>query len=105
MLLDHSSLIAGGWVGAMSLQWRIAAALAAVAALATMSVGMISYRATSGRLMEEVDRSIRTGHGDDVLDPQLSLASDERRSSTYVIQLVGRGGRIRGPTCSRPIPL
>ena len=34
----------------MGLQWKIALALATVAAAATISVGMLSYRATSNRL-------------------------------------------------------
>jgi two-component system, OmpR family, sensor histidine kinase MprB len=40
------------------LQWKIVLALAAVAAATTITVGVLSYRATSGRLMQEVDRSL-----------------------------------------------
>ena len=104
MLLDHPSLIAGGWVGTMSLQWRIAAALAAVAALATMSVGMISYRATSGRLMEEVDRSIRTAMATIIDSPSRSLTS-RGVVDTYVIQIVGPSGQVRGSNQVPPIPV
>ena len=42
----------------MSLRWRIALALAAIAAATTLSVGVVSYRATSTRLLEEVDASL-----------------------------------------------
>ena len=42
----------------MSLRWRIALALAAIAAVTTLSVGVVSYRATSTRLLEEVDASL-----------------------------------------------
>ena len=89
----------------MSLQWRVAAALAAVAALATISVGMISYRATSDRLMEEVDRSIRQAMVTIVRDPQIALAS-RGVLELFVVQTVGPNGRITGSNLAgQPIPL
>ncbi len=42
----------------MGLRWKIALSLATVALIATAAVGVISYRTTSGRLLDEVDRSI-----------------------------------------------
>ncbi len=42
----------------MRLQWKIVIALAAVAAATTFTVGLLSYRAMSTRLMQEVDRSL-----------------------------------------------
>ncbi len=42
----------------MSLRWRIALALAAIAAATTISVGLASYRATSTRLLQEIDSSL-----------------------------------------------
>jgi two-component system sensor histidine kinase MprB len=42
----------------MGLRWKIALALAAIALTATTAVGIISYRSTSARLVDEVDRSI-----------------------------------------------
>ncbi len=44
----------------MNLRWKIALALAAVSFVATTAVGVISYRSTSERLVDEVDRSIAT---------------------------------------------
>ena len=44
----------------MNLRWKIALALAVVALMATTAVGIISYRSTSERLVDEVDRSIAT---------------------------------------------
>lgn len=41
-----------------SLQLKIAAALAFVAALATLSIGLSSYQSTSARLYDEIDRSL-----------------------------------------------
>jgi two-component system sensor histidine kinase MprB len=42
----------------MGLRWKIALALAAVALTATAAVGIISFRSTSARLVDEIDRSI-----------------------------------------------
>jgi hypothetical protein len=42
----------------MSLRWKIAFSLAAIALVATTSVGVVSYRSTAERLLAEVDRSI-----------------------------------------------
>ncbi|NND74583.1 MAG: HAMP domain-containing histidine kinase [Ilumatobacter sp.] len=41
-----------------SIRWKIALAMAIVALVATSSVGVIGYRSTSIRLVDEVDRSI-----------------------------------------------
>ena len=57
----------------MRLQWKIVIALAAVAAATTITVGALSYRATSGRLMQEVDRSLDQALGTIAADPMLSL--------------------------------
>lgn len=42
----------------MNLRWKIALSLAAVALVATAAVGVISYRSTSARLVDEIDRAI-----------------------------------------------
>ena len=42
----------------MSLRWKLTLALAVVAASATLAVGWSSYRATSERLLQEVDSSL-----------------------------------------------
>ena len=47
----------------MGLRWKIALSLAAVALVATLTVGLISYRTTSARLLNEVDRSITQATG------------------------------------------
>ena len=78
----------------MSLQWRVAAALAAVAAIATMSVGMISYRATSDRLMEEIDRSIRSAMVT-ILDSPTRALNSRGVVGAYIIQVVEPGEQIR----------
>ncbi|HSP29174.1 MAG TPA: HAMP domain-containing sensor histidine kinase [Ilumatobacteraceae bacterium] len=42
----------------MGLRWKIALSLATVALIATAAVGIIGYRTTSARLLDELDRSI-----------------------------------------------
>ena len=42
----------------MSLRWKIALSLAVVAMVATILVGVVSYRSASNRLVEEVDNSM-----------------------------------------------
>jgi two-component system sensor histidine kinase MprB len=42
----------------MSLRWKIALALVALALASTIAIGTVSYRSTSERLMTEVDRSL-----------------------------------------------
>jgi two-component system sensor histidine kinase MprB len=42
----------------VSLRWKIALSLAAVTVVATILVGTVSYRSTSSRLVEEIDRSM-----------------------------------------------
>ena len=44
----------------MNLRWKIALASASVSLVATTAVGVISYRSTSERLVDELDRSIAT---------------------------------------------
>jgi two-component system sensor histidine kinase MprB len=47
----------------MGLRWKIALSLALVAMIATFTVGLIGYRTTSARLVDEVDRSIAQATG------------------------------------------
>lgn len=44
----------------MSLRWKIALALAAIASVATVAVGAANYRSTRDRLYAEIDRSLAT---------------------------------------------
>ena len=84
----------------MSLRWRIALALAAIAAATTIAVGVASYRAISERLVEEVD--------DGLYQALTSLALDESALDeggpldVYFVQLVRRNGQRRGDPRSRP---
>lgn len=42
----------------MSLRWKVALALASLAAVATLAIGTVSYRSTRDRLLAEVDQSL-----------------------------------------------
>ena len=42
----------------MSLRWKIALALAAIAAVTAIVFGSLSYRSTRDRLLDEIDRSL-----------------------------------------------
>ncbi len=87
----------------MSLQWRVATALAAVAAAATISVGMISYRATDARLLEEVDRSLQQALGTIVATPAV-LRAPESGLEVYVVQIVNAAGVVTSGSNVPPGP-
>ena len=83
----------------MSLRWKIALALGALAALATIAVGMASYRSTRDRLYAEVDESLANAvtlvpvNGGDVarLPPRGPL-------DVYETQWLDRRGNVRFST-------
>ncbi|CAN5823590.1 MAG: ATP-binding protein [Ilumatobacteraceae bacterium] len=77
----------------MSLQWRVATALAAVAAAATISVGMISYRATDNRLLEEVDDSLAQVLGT-ILTTRQVLGDGENVLDVFIVQTIDRSGIV-----------
>lgn len=87
----------------MSLRWRIALALAAIAAGATISVGVASYRATSTRLLEEVDSSLVQAWRKIEDDPRSAL-NDPGLLSVYTVQLVGPDGDVIVNQGDDPIP-
>jgi two-component system, OmpR family, sensor histidine kinase MprB len=77
----------------MRLQWKIVIALAAVAAATTITVGVLSYRATSGRLMQEVDRSLDEAYGE--VEPRLGAVFVSRGLlDAFVVQSLDRSGRV-----------
>ena len=80
----------------MGLRWRIVIALAAVAAATTITVGVLSYRATSVRLMQEVDHSL-----DEALltiEPGYSAAArNQGVLPVFTVQLLDRSGQVVFP--------
>jgi two-component system sensor histidine kinase MprB len=90
----------------MSLRLRIALALAAIAAATTISVGIASYRATSTRLMEEVDSSLDAAWRKIEANPTVSLREPDLLN-VYVVQLITPGGEVlhsKGRTVVGPGP-
>lgn len=77
----------------MSLRWRIALALAAIAAATTLSVGVVSYRATSTRLLQEVDASLDQAWRTIEANPRATLG-ERGLLDVYVVQAVGRDGEV-----------
>ncbi len=78
----------------MSLRWRIALALGAIAAITTIVVGVIGYRTTRDRLYDEIDRSLADSIG--LLDRSFGRPGDrlpERGPlSIYDIQVLDSDG-------------
>ena len=85
----------------MSLRLRIALALAAIAAATTISVGIASYRATSTRLMEEVDSSLDSAWRK--IDAIPNYRSTAELLSEYIVQAVTPSGRTVPLGTARPI--
>lgn len=86
----------------MSLRWRIALALAAIAAGTTLAVGVASYRATSTRLLQEIDASLRQAWRKIDDDPVIALR-DPGLLSEYLVQEVHLNGEIATPRGVDPI--
>lgn len=90
----------------MSLRWRMALAMAAIASVATIALGVASYRSTRDRLFAEVDRSLVE------LD---RLVSDRRFGmdrlpqrgplSGFDAQVIQRDGSVGQSTFPDPLPL
>jgi two-component system sensor histidine kinase MprB len=60
----------------VSLRWRIALAVAAVASLTTLAVGIASYRSTHARLYDEIDRSLVVNPAGAVAFPDVHVDDD-----------------------------
>jgi two-component system sensor histidine kinase MprB len=89
----------------MSLRLRIALALAAIAAATTISVGIASYRATSTRLLEEVDSSLIQAWRKIEANPTDSLREPDLLNF-YVVQVIRPDGEVLhgGPNVIGPGP-
>lgn len=85
----------------MTLRWQIALALAAVASLATIVIGVASYRSTSDRLLAEVDRSLLDL---DAIAANRSVVGDPERGplSGYSAQIVLSNGSVGPSTFATP---
>ena len=74
----------------MSLRWRIALAVAAVASLTTLAVGIASYRSTHARLYDEIDRSLVVNPAGPMAFPDMHV-EDNGVDVNVNAEPVGRG--------------
>jgi two-component system sensor histidine kinase MprB len=87
----------------VGLRWKIVVALAAVAAATTISLSVLSYRATSVRLMQEVDRSLVEAFGD--VRPRLgAVFVSPNILPVFVVQSLDRAGRPLDSTADEMAP-
>jgi two-component system sensor histidine kinase MprB len=88
----------------VSLRWRIAIALAALAAAATLSVGIISYVTTRDRLIQEVDRSLEVATSELRLRRGRINVPAGRGLLGLFVQSVDRNGTVIDATDDQPFP-
>lgn len=86
----------------MSLRWKFALALAAIAAVTAVTFGTTSYRSTRDRLYTEIDRSLLSIDGRRV---GMEGVPSRGPLSGYDAQIVLLDGTVTGTTFSSPIPL
>ena len=86
----------------MSLRWKFALAMAAIAAITAVAFGATSYRSTRDRLYAEIDRSLLSIDGRRV---GLEGVIVRGPLSGYDAQIVLLDGTITGSTFSSPIPV
>ena len=111
----------------MSLRWKVALALGLAAASATLAIGLLSYRTTRERLVQEVDRSLSQveqvlvrdrGRGpfDDDKDPDgdantggggpvVRIPSRPLGVEQFVVQVVDDSGTSLGVTAGVTLPI
>lgn len=78
----------------MSLRWKIASAMAAIAMLATVAVGVIGYRSTESRLFDELDAALLTT-AETALRAELGDRVPERGlADQYSVRRLNRNGRV-----------
>lgn len=99
----------------MSLRWRIALAVAAVASLTTLAVGIASYHSTHARLYDEIDRSLEVDaprrmpdliHVEEDGDIQINVGDDPFAPTRPLIgqQFIGLDGSVEIRS-DRPLPV
>ncbi len=91
----------------MNLRWKIALAFASIALVATSAVGLISYRSTSARLVDELDRSIESAAGQLIRRPGYGggQVPDRDFLDVYAIRLLDVDGATVGSTFTGEVPV
>ena len=91
----------------MGLRWKIALALATVALIATSAVGLIGYRTTSARLVDEVDRSIAQASQqmiDQARDSRVRLPN-RGLLEVYWVRILGGDGSVVATSFPGGVPV
>ena len=88
----------------MSLRWRIAIAMAALAAATTITVGIIGYVTTRERLVEEVDRSLAQAEGSLRFRPDGTIEVPAQGLLDVYVQALDRDGHVIDSTNDTPFP-
>jgi two-component system sensor histidine kinase MprB len=86
----------------MSLRWRIAIAMAALAAATTITVGIIGYVNTRDRLVEEVDRSLAQAAGSLQFRPDGTIAVPTQGLLDVYVQALDHEGNVSDSTNDTP---
>ena len=90
----------------MNLRWKIALASASVALVATTAVGVISYRSTSARLVDELDRSIASAATQVFGRPTWGRDAPPRDDlSVYSVRVLDAAGETIDSTFAGDVPL
>jgi two-component system sensor histidine kinase MprB len=88
----------------MSLRWKIALAMASIVTVATVAVGVASYRSARERLLAEVDRSLLDL--DALVDRRAGIPLPERGPlAGFDAQIVRSDGSVGESTFATPIPI
>ncbi|MGI9643722.1 MAG: HAMP domain-containing protein, partial [Ilumatobacteraceae bacterium] len=89
----------------MGLRWKVALALAAVALIATTAVGIIGYRSTSARLIDEVDRSLNEAVSLVATRPGTNRVPTRSLLSVYAVRVLDRRGEISNSSFDADVPV
>ena len=91
----------------MSLRWKIALALAAIASIATVAVGAANYRTTRDQLYDEIDRSLTTVDArlTERIVGQAGDLPEQSPFAAYEGQIIRSDGTIGQRTLEVPLPV
>ncbi len=89
----------------MGLRWKVALALAALALIATTAVGVIGYRSTEARLVDEVDQSITQSLALVVGRPGTDRVPARGLLEVYSVRVINRRGVVSNSSFEADVPV
>ncbi len=91
----------------MGLRWKIALSLAAISFVATAAVGLIGYRSTSTRLVEEIDNSMESAVSQLVRRAPSGRIEVPNRAllDVYSVRVLDDQGVVVGSSFEKEVPL